>query len=109
MPQAFSVIWEFEILPGREDEFRQHYAPGGTWEMLFRHDPAYIQTLLLADMSQSGRYVTVDRWESAEAYRTFRRRYAQEYAEIDRRCEGLTRRETDLGAFLEMTGAGPFA
>jgi hypothetical protein len=35
-------------------------------------------------------YVTIDSWDSREAYDEFRERFAAEYGEIDARCEVLT-------------------
>jgi len=67
---------------------------------LFRSDSAFIETLLLHDPSRQGRYVTIDRWQSAEAYRLFRQNFSAQYQAIDRICEGLTNRETNLGSFL---------
>jgi len=90
-----------------EGEFRRRYGPGGPWVALFRQDPAYIETLLLKDRSGPGRYVTVDRWRSAEAFRSFRERYAAQFEAIDRACEALTSRETDLGSFAEIDDESP--
>jgi hypothetical protein len=85
-----------------ESEFRRHYGPDGSWARLFRQDPAYIETLLLNDRSTRGRYLTVDRWKTAEAYRSFRERFAEDYAALDRLCEALTGQEADLGSFMEL-------
>ena len=42
----------------------------------------------------------MDTWTTQAAYEAFRDCWAQEYAEIDRQCEGLTARETSLGALV---------
>lgn len=102
MSVRFACVWEFQVPPTAEAEFRRHYGPDGSWVRLFRKDPAYLETLLLNDRSTPGRYVTVDRWKSAEAYRSFRDRFAEEYAALDRLCEALTSRESDLGSFTEV-------
>lgn len=93
-------IWEYQVPGESEDEFRRHYGPTGSWADLFRWSPGYIDTLLLGDDVVPGRYVTVDRWESASAYGAFRERFADDYVALDRRCEKLTTREVDLGAFV---------
>src|SRR5262245_2421788 len=104
-------IWEFEVPAPAEAEFQRHYGLRGSWVELFRRDPAFIETLLLQDPARPGRYVTIDRWHSAEAYRSFRQRFSAQYEALDRACEALTRRETDLGSFLvvaNVVGASPF-
>jgi len=96
----FICVWEFDVPAAAEEEFRRHYGPGGSWVALFRNDPAFVETLLLHDPSRQGRYVTVDRWRSADAYRLFRQNFSEQYQALDRICDGFTRRETNLGSFL---------
>jgi hypothetical protein len=38
-----------------------------------------------------------DRWKSLEAYQGFRSRFSGAYAELDARCQHLTKREASLG------------
>lgn len=64
MDGCYASVWEFEVSASTEAEFRRHYGPNGSWVELFRQDPAYIETLLLKDISVPGRYLTIDRWQS---------------------------------------------
>lgn len=50
-------------------------------------------------MKDPARYLTLDFWESREAYDAFRAQHAAEYAAIDRECEALTAEEKALGNF----------
>jgi hypothetical protein len=43
--------------------------------------------------------LTIDRWESEEAFRTFRARFANEFERLDSEGEYLTLEETPLGEF----------
>lgn len=97
----FVYIWQFDVAPGKEAEFLRHYGPDGTWAALFRQDPDYIETLLLADRDTPLRYLTVDRWRRAEACAAFRTRCAQAYEDLDRACASLTRAETFIGHYDE--------
>lgn len=93
------LVWEFLVRPEHRLQFERHYGPDGTWAALFRRSPGYVGTLLLHDRAQALRYVTIDRWESAESYRTFRALHSREYAELDGLCEALTTHEAALGEF----------
>jgi heme-degrading monooxygenase HmoA len=101
MQEPFTTIWAFDVPAESEAEFRSHYGPQGTWAALFELAPGYVETLLLHDQSQPGRFLTVDRWQDAAAYRAFRDRFADPYAELDRICAHLTRAEMLLGSFTE--------
>ena len=106
MSAGYATLWEFAVRPGREAEFERGYGPEGAWAQLFRRARGYLGTELLRDCADPLRYVTVDRWESAEAFRAFRDAFAAEYARLDREFEPLTAREAPLGEFA-TAAAGP--
>ena len=77
--------------------FEKAYGQEGSWVQLFRLDPRYRGTRLLRDVARERMYVTMDMWESREAYEEFREGYADRYAAIDVTCEPLTVKELCLG------------
>lgn len=101
MGSGYTCLWEFLVAPEMQPDFERHYNADGTWVRLFRRAPGYIDTLLLKDRSMAGRYVTVDRWQSKEAYLAFRTEFSLQYAELDRECERFTIDEILLGEFSE--------
>jgi heme-degrading monooxygenase HmoA len=102
MRALYCCIWEFQVPPEREAAFRRAYGPDGAWVALFRRAPGYLDTQLLADIAAPGRYLTIDRWESAAAYRAFRHDFAEAYAAMDSACAELTRREALIGEFAAV-------
>lgn len=63
------VVFLYEA---REPEsFEEAYGPDGEWSQFFAGGRGYIGTELLRDLEQPGRYVVIDRWESADAYNAF--------------------------------------
>ena len=102
MSEIFVYIWQFDVEDARRGEFERHYGPSGSWATLFRRARGYLGTQLLRDQATPGRYLTVDRWQSAAAYRAFREEFAAEYAELDRECEKLTRDERAIGNYDEV-------
>jgi heme-degrading monooxygenase HmoA len=100
----YTYLWEFHVDRERREEFERHYGPNGCWAALFRRSPGYVETLLLRDPANPRRYITIDRWESEAAYRSFRARFAAEYTELDERCQCLTTQELSLGHYDEASG-----
>jgi heme-degrading monooxygenase HmoA len=100
---GYTYIWEFYVAPSAQSQFELTYGPRGPWVMLFRDAPGYIETLLLHDQSDPLRYVTVDRWVSADAHDAFRSHFSRQYDELDRQCRGFTTRESLIGEFGEQT------
>ncbi|HET9598932.1 MAG TPA: antibiotic biosynthesis monooxygenase [Anaeromyxobacteraceae bacterium] len=94
-------LWAFRVPPDRRADFERRYGPGGDWAALFAQGAGWLGTELLADAAEPGRYVTVDRWESAAAWDAFRARFAAEYEALDSECESLGASEEMIGAFEE--------
>lgn len=105
MVEGYTYIWQFQVRPERESEFLAQYGVDGAWVKLFRRSPGFIETLLLKDRSQPGRYLTIDRWRSEKAHADFRLAFASEYAELDSLGNGMTSDERFIGAFSEARGS----
>ena len=102
--EHYIYIWEFEIAPGRLEQFLRSYGPDGDWALLFRRSRGYLGTSLLRDEDNPNRYVTVDRWISRADHDSFRSQFGAEYEALDRACEKLTIREARIGNFLRTSG-----
>ncbi|MBI1805463.1 MAG: antibiotic biosynthesis monooxygenase [Ignavibacteria bacterium] len=101
----YVIVWEFHVRTGCEEEFEQVYGQDGEWVQFFRRGDGYLGTALHRDVGRAGRYITIDRWTTQEAYDLFRQRWLIEYADIDRRCESLTEKEVHIGSFASLMGS----
>ena len=72
-----ALVFSYEVRD--PDEFEAAYGPEGDWAGFFTTGPGYIGTELLRDIEQPGRYLVVDRWESADAYNAFVADNREEY------------------------------
>jgi len=98
----FVALWEYEVKPGGEERFEKAYGPDGDWVRLFRSDTHYHETRLLRDSLRHGVYLTMDFWESREAYEVFLAGRRAEYAAIDARGGELTVTERRIGWFAML-------
>jgi heme-degrading monooxygenase HmoA len=101
----FLRLWQFRAAPGNEAEFEARYGPDGAWARLFLKGAGYLGTELLSDAAGSGEYVTIDRWESAEAWVGFLDLHREAYDELDRDSERLCSLDARIGEFI--TSAAP--
>jgi heme-degrading monooxygenase HmoA len=60
-------------------EFERVYGSDGEWAQFFRTGRGFLGTELLRDVETPGRYLVVDRWESADAYNAFVAENREEY------------------------------
>ena len=95
--------WSYEVLPDHQAAFVAAYGPDGAWTRLFRLADGYLDTRLYRDHRAPDRFVTIDRWSSADAFDVFRKAHAAEFEALDRECARWTRSETELGRFAELT------
>jgi len=72
-----AVVFSYEV---RDTEaFEREYGNEGEWAQFFWQGRGYIGTELLRDVEIPGRYLVIDRWESAEAYNAFASAHRDEY------------------------------
>jgi len=103
---GYLVVWEFQVQPGEEKQFENDYGPNGAWANLFEQAEGYLGTELNRDFKNPKRYLTLDFWQSREAYVRFREQHRAEYKALDIRCEPMTKMEREIGAFERvLTGS----
>lgn len=95
----YLIIWKFVINPEFENEFLQAYSPDGLWTQLFNKDKNYLGTELLKDIEPYS-YLTIDRWQSSDAYEKFLNNHREAYEKLDKHCEDFTIHESKIGTFL---------
>jgi heme-degrading monooxygenase HmoA len=96
----FVRIWQFHVRPEQAGQFRSVYGSQGAWASLFRRGGGYLGTELLESTTDPTIYLTVDRWESADAWAAFLSAWQEDYVALDRQCESLTVAEVEVGAYL---------
>ena len=96
----FVILWQFDIAEEKIASFEAAYGSQGSWSQLFARSSEYLGTELLKDAYVPGRYVTIDRWTSEEAFRAFRAQHDADYEALDRACDPVTAAETRIGAFV---------
>jgi heme-degrading monooxygenase HmoA len=97
--RLFVRIWQFRVDPEQADEFGEIYGPRGAWARLFRREIGFHGTQLLQSVTDPNTYITIDSWESAEAWAAFLRAWGDDYAVLDRRCTALFIDENEIGNF----------
>jgi hypothetical protein len=99
----FLVLWEFDVKPGLESRFEKVHGPDGDWAQFFRGDPHYRETRLLRGALRPRADLTLDFWDSRDAYAHFRQQNREAYLVLDHACEAMTLSEKHLGSFDERS------
>jgi heme-degrading monooxygenase HmoA len=101
----FVRIWQFRVASEKADEFRQVYGPVGPWASLFAREIGFLGTELLQATTHPNIFMTIDTWDSAEAWAAFLRAWGDDYATLDHRCRELCVSEGEVGNFASVPAA----
>ncbi len=92
------------IYEGRDPEsFEEAYGPTGEWAQFFKDARGYIGTELLRDIEQPGRYLVLDRWESADTYNDFIDANRDEYMRLGDEMSFHYVQELRFGTFMSVS------
>jgi len=93
---VFVRVWEYEVPDDRAAAFAVAYAPDGAWGQLFGRAAGFLGTELYRDAARGDRYLTIDRWQTEQDWRSFRRAFGSAYESLDAQLEGLAVAERSL-------------
>ena len=105
----FVRIWQFRVASHKADEFREFYGPEGAWAVLFRRETGFLGTELLQSATHPNVFLTIDCWDSAEAWAAFLRTWGDDYIALDQRCEELVVAEGEIGTFQSTSSVADVA
>jgi heme-degrading monooxygenase HmoA len=96
------IVWEFFVPEEHWGAFEEAYGSAGDWAVLFKSALGYRGTELLRDEQTTGRYLTIDQWDTADSFARFKEASDTIYNAMDKRFEGLTSREMKIGTFKKV-------
>jgi heme-degrading monooxygenase HmoA len=99
---VIALVFSYEVRDATG--FERVYGADGEWAAFFRQGPGYIGTELLRDVEAPGRYLVIDRWESADAYNAFVAERREEYMERVDATRFHYDSELRLGTFESVWG-----
>ena len=91
-------VWEYDVPEGSRAEFERTYGADGEWAQLFSASDGFRGTELFVSTSDPGRFLTVDRFIDAAAWRAFLIEHRDAYHRLDAASEALTTGERGLAA-----------
>jgi heme-degrading monooxygenase HmoA len=74
---VIALVFSYDVREAAE--FERAYGQDGEWAQFFASARGYIGTELLRDVETPGRYLVIDRWESADAYNAFATEHREDY------------------------------
>jgi len=96
---VLAVVWQFQVKPGRADEFEQLHGADGDWTSLSRKSRSFLGSSFLRDLADARRYVLVEYWSEMVVYERHLSDFSKEMESIQARREEMVAETTSLGLF----------
>ncbi|MFL6427607.1 MAG: antibiotic biosynthesis monooxygenase family protein [Acidobacteriaceae bacterium] len=101
----YVIVWEFLVEPENVEAFVAAYKSAGAWAKLFAQAEGYLGTELLSssESDEEVKFITIDRWTTAEDFTRFQKRFGAEYRTLDTQLKKLRIGERKLGIFMSKS------
>ena len=97
-----AIMWQFDVIKGREAEFEEFYGTDGEWTAANRLTRSYLGTSFLRDQNSPSRYIVIEYWSEMlvhEHHRTYR---ADTIATLEARRSELVESVEPMGVFTAL-------
>ena len=94
-----AVVWQFEVVEGKEDDFERFYGADGAWTAISRRSRSFLGSSFLKDLAQPERYLVVEYWSEMVVYERHHTDFADEVTELEQRRATLVSVMRPLGLF----------
>ncbi len=93
------TVWAYEVKDEFIGRFKEAYGPNGKWAKLYGHCSGYLKTVLLQDLDNPNRFITIDYWKSYSAFTTMKEIVTPEYEYLEEQCRPYMTSEDHLGMY----------
>lgn len=94
-----AVVWQFEVQPGRADDFERLHGADGDWTKISRRSRSFLGSSFLKELANPRRYLLVEYWSEMFVYE-------KHLADFSDQMEELKSRRADM--VVETIAAGVF-
>ena len=97
-----SVVWQFQVKPGKQQEFEQFYGADGEWSKLARRSRSFLGSSFLRDQASNTTYLLVEYWSEMVVYEKHRNSFVGDIRTIEDRRDVLCDAILPLGIFTAL-------
>ncbi len=97
-----AVVWQFETVPDRSEEFERFYGANGEWTRLSRRSRSFLGSSFLKDVAAPSRYLLVEYWSEMLVYEKHLADFDDEMRQLEERRQQFLLRAEPLGVFSAL-------
>jgi hypothetical protein len=100
--RVVAVVWQFETLPERGEEFERFYGADGDWTKLSRRSRSFLGSSFLKDLATPERYLLVEYWSEMLVYEKHLADFDAQVKALERSRDQFLARAEALGVFQAL-------
>jgi quinol monooxygenase YgiN len=97
-----AVVWQFQVKPGKQQEFEQFYGADGEWSRLARRSRSFLGSSFLRDQATDTNYLLVEYWSEMVVYERHQKSFVSDIRTIEDRRDILCDAIVPLGIFSAL-------
>lgn len=105
-----ALMWEFEVVAGKSEEFERFYGADGEWTKLSRRSRSFLGSSFMRDIAIETRYVLVEYWGEMVVYERHLVHFDAPLKALEQRRGQFVRQLHPMGVFTALdvpSRAGP--
>jgi hypothetical protein len=99
---VISVVWQFHVHRGKQEQFEQFYGADGPWTALSRRSRSFLGTSFLRDQVQSTHYLLIEYWSEMVIYEKHFADFSAEVARLEAQRSELCESVLPIGIFTGL-------
>ena len=105
-----ALMWEFEVVAGKSEEFERFYGVDGEWTKLSRRSRSFLGSSFVRDIAVDTRYVLVEYWGEMVVYERHQAHFDAPLKALQHRRAQFVKQLHPMGVFTVLdvpSRAGP--
>jgi hypothetical protein len=97
-----AVVWQFETVADRSEDFERFYGADGEWTKLSRRSRSFLGSSFLKDLASPSRYLLVEYWSEMLVYEKHLADFESEMQGLEERRQEFLVRVEPVGVFTAL-------
>ena len=97
-----AVVWQFQVKPGKHQEFERFYGADGEWSKLARRSRSFLGSSFLRDQATTTSYMLIEYWSEMVVYERHRHNFDSDMRVMEERRQDLCEAVLPLGIFSAL-------
>ena len=97
-----AVVWQFETIPDRSEDFERFYGADGEWTKLSRRSRSFLGSSFLKDLAVPSRYILVEYWSEMLVYEKHLSDFDNDVKDLETQRDQFVSRMEPVGVFTAL-------